>query len=62
MTTLGAPCQKGIHPKCPQKLGSGQFCECFCHQSEKKANHTQDFFARADEAPKRFRLSSEKKG
>ncbi len=36
--TLGAPCQKGIHHKCPRKLGSGRFCECDCHATVRKAN------------------------
>jgi len=58
--TLGAPCQKGIHEKCPQKLGSGRVCECFCHHPEKKANHTRDFFARAREF-ERLHGSSERK-
>lgn len=44
--TLGAPCQNGIHHKCPRKLGSGRFCECDCHAAVNKANkESTDRFA-----------------
>lgn len=32
---VGAACQKGIHSRCPQKLGSGIVCECDCHSARK---------------------------
>lgn len=32
---LGAACQKGIHHRCPHKLGSGRVCECECHEANR---------------------------